>query len=342
MRNLTVGVGPFRVDLHAHYVGRDLIEAVKAHPERYGPRIEVDARGERVRFPDGSLVRPFFRELWDLDLRLAAMDAAGVAIQVISTWTDIFGDGLLGEQEPAWARLQNDTLAAAARQHPDRLLAMGVLPMLDAHAAQAEIDYLGGALGVRAVELGTSIGGLSLDEPRFAPIWAALEAAGFVVLLHPPRVTAAADRLGRYFLNNLIGNPLENVLAASALIFGGVLDRHPDLKIVLPHAGGYFAHQVGRLDRGFEAKDECRVHLQQPPSDYLARFWYDTLAFRPDALRYLGDLVGLDRLVFGTDYPFPMRDPRAVSVVEAAFPAADLAGVWGGTARELLGCAGSR
>ena len=100
---------PFRVDLHAHYVGRDLIEATKLDPARYGLRIELDeAGGERVRFPDGSLVRPFFRELWDLERRLAAMDANGVQIQAISTWTDIFGDGILSETEAAWARLQND------------------------------------------------------------------------------------------------------------------------------------------------------------------------------------------------------------------------------------------
>ena len=330
---------PFRVDLHAHYVGRDLIEAAKAAPARYGVRIELDgAGGERVRFPDGSLVRPFFRELWDLDLRLAAMDAAGVAIQAISTWTDIFGDGILTETEAAWARLQNDSLAAAARRHPDRLAAMGVLPMLDTRAALEEIEYCAGVLGMRAVELGTSIGGLNLDEARFEPIWARLEAAGFLVFLHPPRVTAAAPRLGRYFLNNLIGNPLEGVLAATALVFGGVLDRHPDLQVCLPHAGGYFPYQVGRLDRGFVAKDECREHLRRPPGDYLGRFWYDTLTFRSDTLRFLADLVGLDRLMFGTDYPFPLGDPAAVSVVEEAFPRADLTGVWGQTARTLLGC----
>jgi aminocarboxymuconate-semialdehyde decarboxylase len=314
-----------------------LIEAAKADPERYGVRIEVDASGERVRFPDGSLVRPFFRELWDLELRLATMDASGVQVQVISTWTDIFGDGLLGEWEAAWARLQNDTLAVAARQHPERLIPMGVLPMMDPRAACAEIEYCGAQLGMRSVEIGTSVGGLNLDDPHFESIWAELAASKFLVLLHPPRVTAAASRLGRYFLNNLIGNPLENVLAAASLIFGGVLDRHPDLQIILPHGGGYFPYQVGRLDRGFAEKSECRGQLSQPPSQYLGRFWYDTITFRPDALRFLAELVGLERLVFGTDYPFPMRDPRAVALVEAALPKESLAEVFGGTASKLLG-----
>jgi aminocarboxymuconate-semialdehyde decarboxylase len=187
------------------------------------------------------------------------------------------------------------------------------------------------------VEIGTSIAELSLDEPRFEPIWARLAEVEFLVLLHPPRVTAAASRLGRYFLNNLVGNPLENALAASALIFGGVLDRHPDLRICLPHAGGYFPYQVGRLDHGFHVKDECRVQLRCPPSDYLAHFWYDTIAFRPDTLRFLAELVGFERLVFGTDYPFPMSDPHAVATVEAAFGERDLRGLWGETALRLLG-----
>ena len=327
---------PDRVDLHAHHVGRDLIETARANPARYGLRIEQDASGERVRFPDGSLVRPFFRELWDLDLRLQTMDEAGVAVEAISTWTDIFGDGLLGETEAAWARLQNDTLAAAAAQHPDRLVAMGVLPMMDTRAALDEIDYCGSMLGMRAVELGTSIGGLNLDERRFEPIWKRLAEVGFLVFLHPPRVTAAAPRLGRYFLNNLIGNPLESVLAATALVFGGVLDRHPDLQVCLPHAGGYFPYQIGRLDRGFTAKEECQEFIQQPPSDYLQRFWYDTLAFRPQVLRMLSEVVGLERLVFGTDYPFAMQDPAAVETVEAAFPEADLKPLWSANARKLL------
>jgi len=327
---------PDRVDLHAHHVGRDLIESAKANPARYGLRIEQDASGERVRFPDGSLERPFFRKLWDLELRLKTMDALGVAVQAISTWTDIFGDGLLGESEAAWARLQNDTLAAAATQHQDRLVAMGVLPRTDTRAALDEIDYCGGALGMRAVELGTSIGGLNLDEPRFEPIWARLAEVGLLVFLHPPRVTAAAPRLDRYFLNNLVGNPLDTVVAASALVFGGVLDRHPRLQVCLPHAGGYFPYQVGRLDHGFAVKEECQEHIQRPPSDYLRRFWYDTIAFRPDSLRFLSELVGLDRLVFGTDYPFPMQDSDAVRTVEAAFPEADLEPLWSANARKLL------
>ena len=132
---------PGRIDIHAHHVGRDLIDEVRARPERYAVHLEVDATGERLRLPDGSLVRPFFRELWDLGLRLAAMDAQGVAVQAISTWTDIFGDGLLaGEQAVAWARLQNDSLAAAARQRPDRLVALGVLPLPDPAAALAELE----------------------------------------------------------------------------------------------------------------------------------------------------------------------------------------------------------
>src|SRR5919199_3231517 len=332
---------PFRVDLHAHYVGRDLIEAAKSDPARYGLRIELDgAGGERVRFPDGSLVRPFFRELWDLDLRIAAMDAQGVAVQAISTWTDIFGDGLLaGEQAVAWARLQNESLAAAARQRPDRLVALGVLPLPDPAVALAELEYCATSLRMRGVEIGTSTAGLNLDELALEPVWTALEERNLLVLLHPPRQTAAGRRTERYFLNNLVGNPLETVLAASALVFGGVLERHPRLEIVLPHAGGYFPYQVGRLDRGFATKDECRAHTRQPPSAYLRRFWYDTLAFRPDTLAFLASVVGLDRLIFGTDYPFPMQDPDAVRTVEAALPEADFEATWSGNARSLLGLA---
>jgi len=325
-----------RIDLHAHYVGRDLIEAAKAQPAHYGIQFEIDGAGEHVRFPDGALVRPFFHDLWDLDSRLSKMDASGVDVQVISTWTDIFADRLLPDAEAAaWSRLQNESLAAAARQHPRRFMAMGVLPMQSAPLALVELEYCQAELGMRAFEIGTSIGGLNLDEPDLDPIWGQLERDGPLVLLHPPRTTAAAPRLGRYFLNNIIGNLLETVLAASSLIFGGVLDRHPGLRIVLPHAGGYFPYQVGRLDHGFAVKPECQ-HLPQPPSDYMRFFWYDTLAFRPQILQVLSELVGLDRIVFGTDYPFDMCDRNAVKTVESAFPNENLDALWGTTAQLLL------
>ena len=190
---------------------------------------------------------------------------------------------------------------------------------------------------MRGVEIGTSTAALNLDEPALEPVWTALERREMLVLLHPPRQTAAGRRAERYFLNNLVGNPLETVLAASTLVFGGVLERHPRLQIVLPHAGGYFPYQVGRLDRGFATKEECRAHTRQPPSAYLRRFWYDTLAFRPDSLAFLASVVGVDRLIFGTDYPFPMQDPDAVRTLRAALPEAGLEVTWSGNARTLLG-----
>src|SRR5438552_2844442 len=161
------------------------------------------------------------------------MDADKVAVQAISTWTDIFGDGLLPDPEAAaWARIQNESLAGAARQHPDRLVAMGVLPIQDTNLALAELEHCAAQLGMRSVEIGTTIGGLNLDEPMFEPVWAKLADYRFLILLHPPRSTAVAQRFNRYFANNLIGNPLESVIAASALVFCGVLDRLLDLQIL--------------------------------------------------------------------------------------------------------------
>jgi aminocarboxymuconate-semialdehyde decarboxylase len=193
-------------------------------------------------------------------------------------------------------------------------------------------------LGMRGVELCTNVEGKELSEPEFAPLFARLEALGMVVFLHPTGFSQG-ERLSEHYLNNVIGDPLETTIAVSHLIFGGVLDRHPRLKVVLPHGGGFLGSYPFRMDHAWRARADCRQHIKKKPTDYLKRLYFDTILFDPRALRYLIDLWGAEHVVLGTDYAFDMGDYDPLGSIQAVkrLSAKERAAIAGGNAAKLLG-----
>ncbi len=181
--------------------------------------------------------------------------------------------------------------------------------MQEPAAAVEELGYCVRQLGMRAVELGTNVNGHSLDDPAFDPVWAAAQEMDVLVFLHPLE-PAGEERMRNYWQFNSVGNPLETTLAATSLIYGGVLDRFPRLRVCLAHGGGFLPYQIARYDRGFEMHAVCRG-AAAPPSSYLGRFFYDSITFSTSALDFLASVVGPERLVLGTDYPFAFGDPLA-------------------------------
>lgn len=331
------------IDMHAHYVAPDLIREAERNGAAYGVRVVREADGRvRLGFADGTLLRPFFRELCDLDVRLPGMDADGISLQIVSTWTDMAGDQLPPDQGARWSRLQNETLAADCAGHGGRFAAMGTLPMQDVPLALAELDHMALNLGIRSVEIGTNINGRDLDHPDFRPLWKRLCDLDILVLLHPPFKPVGADRSGDYFLNNVVFFPVDTTIAAARLMFSGLLDELPGLKICLAHAGGFLPYQIGRLDRGFAAHPACSRTLGEAPSSLLGRFFYDTLTHDDAALAYLVDRVGAGRVVYGSDYPFEMLDPSGPARVRAlALDGSGEQAILGGTIRGLLAPAGA-
>ena len=326
------------IDVHAHHVSDELVAAVRSAPDRFGARLEPNGDGrERLVFEDGRAIRPVFPRLREMAPRLVAMDEAGVDVQVISTWMDLVGYWITMPKGREWARLQNDTIAQTAREEPARLLPMGTLPLQDPAAAVEELSYCARQLGMRAVEVGTNVNGRPLDDPGYDPVWAAAQELDLLVFLHPLE-PAGEERMRRYWQFNSVGNPLETTLAATSLIYGGVLDRFPRLSVCLAHAGGFLPYQIGRYDRGHEMHEVCRGCVA-PPSAYLDRFFYDTISFSTSVLEFLASVVGPERMVLGTDYPFDFGDPLAPRRVAemAGLTEAQRRGIMGGTmAREVF------
>ncbi len=327
------------VDIHAHYVSPDLISEARANGAAYGVSIDMAENGRpQLTFPhNGAVLRPFLSELCDLEGRLSYLDGMGVDMQVVSAWTDMSGDDLEPEQGAKWARLQNDTLAADTKASGGRFEAMGTLPMQTVAGALGELDYIVRHLGMRSIEMGTNINGRDLDHQEFRPLWRRLAELDVLVLLHPPFKPVGLDRAGDYFLNNLISYPVDTTIAAARLIFSGIMSDLPDLKICLAHGGGFLPYQIGRLDRGFAAHPACKA-ITKPPLDFLRSFYFDTLTHNTAALDYLCATVGIDRLVYGSDYPFEMLDESGPSRVRAmkGMSGAGLDAILGSNSRALL------
>jgi aminocarboxymuconate-semialdehyde decarboxylase len=245
-----------------------------------------------------------------------------------------FADGPVGAR---LARAVNDAMHEAHTAYPDRFVGCATLPMQAPALALAELDRVKDLRGIRAVYLGTNINGRDLSEPDFAPVLARCEALGLPVLLHPLTVIGAA-RLGKFYLNNFLGNPFDTAVAAAHLVFGGVLDRHPKLEVCLPHAGGALPYLVGRLTHGQAVRPETRGVARRPFERYLRRFTYDTITHSPPLLKFLIDTVGADRVMLGSDYCFDMGYIRPVDVVTQRLRLGrrDQRRILGGTAARLL------
>jgi aminocarboxymuconate-semialdehyde decarboxylase len=325
-----------RIDTHCHFIPPAILDRIEAKGAAHSVRVtdrgtvSFAGRGATQAFPSGML---------DLDEREAWMDAQEIDVQVLSAWMD-FSTYVLDPDDGAWlARSINELTMNAIADRSDRFRAMAAVPLQAPELAAQELRYAIDELGMVAVEIGTRIVDAELDEPSLEPFWSEAERLDVLVLVHPPYVSIGFDRLTRYFLDNIVSNPAEATVAASHLIFGGVLERHPGLRVCLTHGGGFLPYQVGRQDRGFEAKPALTAgHVHAAPSTFLRRFYYDTVVHGAEALRFLVERVGADRVVMGSDYPFPMGDPEPVAAVrKAGFDEDATRAILGGNAHRALG-----
>ncbi|MGW8180652.1 MAG: amidohydrolase family protein, partial [bacterium] len=272
---------------------------------------------------NGELENP--RNSWTLEERIADMDRLGVDMQLLTVYGDFNKYNRDLKLTKRVDRLCNEEVAAMVDEYPDRFIGLGIVPMQDAAASVEELEHAVNDLGLKGVTIKDHINGHTLDEPMFYPLWEAAERLGAVVEFHQGD-TVVGHRITKYFLENTVGNLVERTLTFGALVQGGILDRYPKLKICLLHGGGYVAFGIARMDKGWEAArleymeeysagEDAGQLISKPPSSYLGSFYYDCATFSEPTLRFLIDTVGVDRVVFGTDYPCPMEIVDAVNWV---------------------------
>ena len=270
------------------------------------------------------------------DARFADLEAMGLDKQLLSPAPPQCYYTVPVEIGARAARIVNDGIAEIVRQHPDRYAALGSVPMQDGEAAAEELEYAVKTLGFRGVEVLTNVVGRELSDPAFAPFWAKAEQLGAWVFIHPSGFTDGR-RLGRFYFSNVIGNPLETTIALHYLIFDGVLERHPGLKILAAHGGGFLGAYHGRIDHAWGARSDSRGKLPNPPSSYLKRIYFDTIVFTPEQLRAMITAYGADHILMGTDYPFDMADYNPIGLLaESGLSAEVTAAIAGGNAQKLF------
>jgi aminocarboxymuconate-semialdehyde decarboxylase len=318
-------------DVHAHVIVPEVLR--DAVP--WGPRVYREGGAQVVEL-DGRPIRSAVDEFCDLDGILATADAAGIDHVLLSPWVPL----LFGEADPVAAaeraRVQNAGLERLVRERPDRVSALGAVPLQEPELAAAELRDVMGTL--RGVEVPASVGGDPLGHERFAPFWAAAEETGALVFVHPTTRGFQAPAFGDFYLWNTVGNPFETTITAAHLVLAGVLERHPRLRIVLAHGGGAVLGLRGRLRHAHSFQPQARAALRDSPEASLRRFYYDTVTHDADVLRALVEFAGADHVLLGTDHPFDMADARPVDTVRAAgLSASDERLVLGENLMRLLG-----
>jgi len=312
-------------DVHAHL----LLPSLHAEVERRAPQLVAEAadlerrrNGVESLQASGAMIGARIPKLTDVGARLAAMDAQGVDRQWVSVSPNHFypwaPEGLA-----VWVAMEtNRLLAAHVAQAPDRLTGLGVVPLQHPERIVECLDDAILGRGLAGVEISSFAGDVELSDERLEPFWERAAQLGAVVFLHPFGCSLD-ERLDRFYLSNTVGQPTENAVALSHLIFAGVLDRHPDLKIVAAHGGGYLPFAIGRSDRAWHVRPEAH-RCEHAPSTYLRKLWFDTVVHDPVAIRHLIEVAGASKVVLGSDFPFDMGLDDPVALVRGAGLPAEL------------------
>ena len=308
--------GSLRVDIHCHYHNADVAAKVAPlNPAQHDPSVKFS--NALTRETNVMQMQDRAPKLSSIEVRLKDMDRMGIDIQAISPapmQTYYWCEPKLGAE---LARQVNERIAQIVAQWPDRFVGLGTVPLQDPDLAVSELVFCVKKLGLRGVEINPSVNGMDLSDGRLGleKFFAKAQELDVILFLHPIGFTQGERLLDHYF-NNVIGNPLETTVAASHLIFDGVMERHPRLKVVLPHGGGYLAHYWARMDHAWRARPDCRTVIKKKPSSYLERFYFDTITFDRDMLRNLIARFGAGHVLLGTDYPYDMGMEHPVGFID--------------------------
>jgi aminocarboxymuconate-semialdehyde decarboxylase len=304
------------IDFHSHYLPANFPQLVCDLAPMYNPQVSDGARGSKLITIKGHDFAPHTVELYDLDEKMLAMERTEIDVQVLSVppyaqfyWAD-------PEVATSMARTLNDALSQAIQEEPERFMALATAPLQAPAMAAAEMERAVSQLGMRGVVIGASVDGRPLSSPDLRPFFQKVQELGVPVFLHPTN-TPMTHLMPDFYLSNLIGYPTETALAAAHLMFGGVLESFPNLNICLAHGGGTLPALLGRMRHGARVRPELRGTTVNSPMDLAKRFYYDSLTHSVRALHFLVDMVGCDRLILGSDFPFDMRDRDPVVAIHS-------------------------
>jgi aminocarboxymuconate-semialdehyde decarboxylase len=331
-----------KIDTHAHILPETWPDLATKYADNRFP-VMVRAEGRHRIYKDGK----FFREVWDTAFdaaaRMADYEKHGVDAQVISTVPVLFSYWAKPSQALELHRFLNDHSAAVCREFPRHYAAVGTVPLQSPTLAIREMERCVDELGLQGVQIGSHCNDWNLDAPELVPFFEAAADLGAAILVHPWDMMGR-ETMPKYWLPWLVGMPAEQSRAACSLIFGGVLERLPTLRVCFAHGGGSFPYTIGRIEHGFRMRpDLVATDNSRNPREYFGRLWFDSCVHDDAALRYLLEVAGVDKVMLGTDYPFPLGEQEPGSGIAAlGLPPEQQARLYHGAALDWLGLNAAR
>ena len=324
------------IDSHAHIVPAGLVDEARTSGKSLGVTVEDTDRGPALQFEGLVQLRPL-GGLAQLEPRLEWMATQGLDQQIIASWLAIHGYTLSPDKAATWARLFNEHLAELVGSNGDSFRGLAMVPIQDGTMAAKELEYAVNTLGMLGTMVSADPVGHDLSQDSYEPLWAAAESLGVPIVLHPATHGFGGGITPNYLTFSL-GRTLDTTITAAKLILEGLFDRHPNLKMVLVHGGGFLPYQAARIDNGYRSGAGRPVELKRDkPSDYLEMLYYDTVNMSPDSLRMLRNVAGAEHIMLGSDYVFSgTPQPLTEPVREAGFEPAEYQLICCGSAQKLF------
>ena len=304
-----------RIDIHTHILPKEWPDLKKKYGYGGWIHLEHHKTGCARMMKDSQFLRDVGSILWDPEIRCNEYDTFGIDVQVLSTVPVMFSYWAKPEHALDLSKLLNDHIASIIDDQPERFIGLGTLPMQDPSLAVSELERCVKELGLSGVQIGTNINGLNLNDDSLFEVFESAESLNTAIFIHPWYMMGEKE-MNQYWLPWLVGMPAETSRAICSMIFGGVFERLPNLRVAFAHGGGAFPATIGRIDHGFNVRpDLCAIDNDKLPSTYLGKFWVDSLVHDRTALSYLISKIGMEKIALGTDYPFPLGELEPGSLI---------------------------